>query len=262
MSHFRFVPKVEYVNDLLIPLGLYPKISVPSGVSARHPDTVDSGKFATILRSQPAPLVSSGSSPLGVKALTRAYFFLRFPDFAGQWASSGSSGRRFQGGDVELCVAIKIYLVDSRKPNAPGADGCTLAAFAVILEHEYKHVKDNVDIVKEQMPQIARRNPDVRRLLIEQKPLTEAECRTWINGYARTRTLSDALWTNPYPPGVGLELSLLPDWAAEHNKRGDALDASTGTEMTRYSTRLDDLSRRHQLGRHWKGGPGSDPWRD
>jgi hypothetical protein len=260
MSHFRFVPKVEYLNDLLIPLGLYPRIRVPEGVSARWPRAVDAARLALILRSQPAPLASSGSASLGVKGLTRPYFFLRFPDFASQWVRSGA-GYRFTGGDVEMCIAIKIYVLDSRMPNAPGGDACSEAGFALIMEHEYKHVKDNIDVIH-YMSRRALSKPHVRRWLIDRQAMSTAEYRSWIAGYARARTLSDDLWMHPYPGGVRLETSLLSDWAAEHNRRSDLLDSPTGEEMTSFSTRLDDLSRNHQLGRHWQGGAGSDPWHD
>lgn len=262
MARFQFVPKVEYMNDLLIPLSLYPRIVVPEGVSARWPAELDSARFGVMLRSQPAPLASSGSSSLGVKAFTKAYFFLRFPDFATQWAPSGQSGRQFTGGDVEMCIAIKVFILDSRAPDAPGGDSCSLAAFALILEHEYKHVKDHIDIIRNHMPQLARSNAQVRRWLIDREPLTAAEYRTWIAGYSRSRPLSDDLWSHAYPADVRLETSLLSDWAAEQNRRADLLDSPSGTEMTNYSNRLDDLSRHHQLGRHWQGGAGSDPWRD
>lgn len=259
---FQLVPKVEWYNDLLLPLSYYPVINVPKGVLSVCPHIVDTTRFQQVLNADPPPITSTSSISLGVRGLTKSYFFMRFPDFANQWKLLSNGAYQFQGGDVEICIGIKIYVKEYNWPGKSGADSCTLAEFALIMEHEYKHAEDDIATIKAHMPAVIQKKKYVQNWLRDQKTISAKDFQRWFAGYAKPRPLDESVWFNPYPAGVQFEKSLLPDWAADHNRRADHMDDPAGTEMTKLADRFGDISLNHQTGRHWKGKAGSDPWKD
>lgn len=256
----NLVPKVEWYNDLLLPLGLYPTINVPEGVVNVCPAVVDNARFLQVLNADPPPVTSGRSHSFGVRGLCKSYLFVRFPDFANQWQTVTGGNHQFQGGDVEICIGIKIYIKDYHWPGREGADGCTDAEFALIMEHEYKHAADEVATVRDHLIPIIRGKAAVQNWLRDRKTIAPQHFRRWFAGYATPRPLDETVWFNRYPPGVQFEISLLQDWATEHNRRANHMDDPDGGEMTRLQERFDELSLNHQMDRHWSGRAGSDPW--
>src|SRR2546422_11590343 len=105
----QFVSRVDYLNPLLLPLDLYPRVRVEPGVDVRFPALISIERMIELSRNSAAPGGALGT----VGGLTEAYFYIEFPNFRSQWRPVRVTGVRdpcwqFQGGVVNLAVAIKI----------------------------------------------------------------------------------------------------------------------------------------------------------
>jgi len=152
----------------------------------------------------------------GVAGLTVADFSLEFPDFVTQWSSAGSSGTkawRFQGGPLLLKSLVKIYVDDRARGRSEVLD--------VIMEHEFLHVADEIEVLRNDVPAKLREDSIVRQYLIDKKPVDDTMFQNWFK-------------TSKFQEYVQ------PVWAEEHNRRGKKRDS--GMEYARYinsvSTRM------------------------
>jgi hypothetical protein len=255
----QYVSRVDYLNPLLLPLELYPRIRIEPGVDVRFPAIIPTERMIELSRNSAAPGGALGT----VGGLTEAYFYIEFSDFRSQWRLVRIAGAResfwqFQGGVITLAVGIKIFVRDTYDP---GKDATTLAIFALILEHELHHVFDEIDLIKQDMPSQARSHPVFLRWLHRQEPVPPNDFNRLFNGYSAPRLITDDVWSrlDERPPGFGLEALLLPVWIDGHNLKNRERHHR---ELQRYQTRIDDLERAQVNGRLWSGGAGSDPWRD
>jgi hypothetical protein len=255
----QYLSRVEYLNPLLVPLDLYPRIRVEPGVSVYFPAMISTERMIELSRNT----TGQGGTLGTVGGLTEAYFYIAFPDFRAQWRPVKVAGARdvswqFQGGVVTLAVAIKVFVRDAYDP---GKDSTNLAIFALIMEHELHHVFDEIELVRQDMPSHARTHPTFQRWLDRQEPVPSSDFNRLFSGYSAPRLFSDDIWLrlDERPPGFALEALLLPNWINGHNFRNQARHK---LELQRYQSRIDDLERARVNGRLWSGDAGSDPWRD
>jgi hypothetical protein len=209
MPDVRFEPRVSYRNELLLPLNLYPAFRVPPGITVHAPIFVSAQQMQ---RLAPADTIKV------VAGLTKTEFSLRFPDFVKQWRQvrSGSAARwQFQGGVVGLDAAITLYMAEGFQQDP--------RIFAMIMEHELLHVRDEVDLITRYAPAEARRDQYVQRYLIDGREVDDSMFQTWFRGKGFEQWIHDGIW------------------APEHNRRGRARDS--GTEWDRYRENIDKFMR-------------------
>ena len=210
MPAVQFQSNVRYRNELLLPLSLYPPIRVPAGVSARAPCFVSATEMH---RLAPAKTIKV------IAGLTTAEFSLRFANPALQWRQVRSGGAltrwQFQGGVVVLDVLISIYVAEGFQSYAQ--------ALAIILEHEFLHVQDEIEIVSRFMPTAALRDQYVQQYLCQGKEVDDSMYRQWFAGTGFQNWLHDGVW--------------LP----ERNRREAVRDS--GAEWESFRTRMDEFQR-------------------
>jgi hypothetical protein len=218
MPAVRFQSNVLYANDPLQP-SKYPHIRVPKEVSAHAPVFVSAEQMQDL-----AP--ERGTSLAGAAGLTTAKFALRFADPTQQWRQVPSGGAparwQFQGGAVIFEVLITVYVVK----------GFHDKVVAVILEHEFLHVRDEIDIISRFMPTAAPRDEMVERYLCQRKEVDESMYRNWF-----------AAGTGSNPRGTGDFEKWVRDgvWLPERNKRAKSRDS--GPEWESFRNRIDELQR-------------------
>ena len=260
-----FRPHIEYMNQSVLQLGQYPRIVVAQGVRPVEPEFVSPERMAEVRQvrrpgAAAAPLAVTGWA----EAHTKSYFYIRFENFQTQWRQMRPRGStlnwwEFTGWTVFLSIAIKVYVVDHRRP---GTDSTSRARFALMMEHEYHHVADEIDIVTNYLPERISRNQMVRQYLVQRNPVHPDVFAASFAGYGTPRAISENIWFRETSPvGIGLELRLLNTYIIEHNRRSSHRDDPSG-ETGRYQSRISELSTAQQLGRPWSGGAGDNPWRD
>jgi hypothetical protein len=254
----QYLSRVDYLNPLLMPLELYPRIRVEPGVSVRFPAIISTERMIELSRNT----TGQGGTLGTVGGLTEAYFYLEFADFRTQWRPVRIPGARdghwqFQGGVITLAVAIKVFVRDAYDP---GKDSTNLAIFALIMEHELHHVFDEIELVRQDMPSQIRTHPTFQRWLERQEPMPANDFNRLVSGYSAPRLFNDEIWLrlDERPPGFGLEALLLPIWINGHNQKNHDRHRR---ELQRYQSRINDLERARINGLLWSGDAGSDPWR-
>jgi hypothetical protein len=184
----RFVPSVRHENQLLVPLGYYPGLRVPAGVPVYEPIAVSFGRMSQLAPDKlPAPAGLTVPSSLSVKLV-------------GQWrqASASPVQWQFQGGELQLRATVAVYMIDKFRPVDK--------LFELILSHELLHVKDDIDIVSQYLPQELPRDEYVKKYLLEQKVVDNAMYCNWF--------LADRF-----------EKYVRDIWVLERNRRGAARDS-------------------------------------
>lgn len=221
----RFESRVRYKNDLLLAVSLYPKFEVPAGLVVRVPSFVTAAKMQQLAPQRTLAVVAG---------LTTVDFQLRFADPSGQWRRRMRGSTRmweFQGGTVYLDAEIAVYVADGfrpRSPDEPAYYPMQEKLYTVILEHEYLHVEDEVDLIQRFLPAKVRQDGQVLSKLIRRQPLLDRQFHHWIrNRNAEGRT--------------GLGQWIFSDWANEHNRRATARD--TGPAWSSYRQRIDTMMR-------------------
>ncbi len=210
MPPFQFRPNVRYRNDQNLNVSSYGPIRVPGGVSARAPFFVSAVEMQ---RLAPANTIKV------IAGLTTADFSLRFASPTQQWGQvrlGGPASRwQFQGGVVILDIVISVYVADGFKPFPK--------TVAVILEHEFLHVQDEIDIISRFMPRAALQDEYVQKYLTRGQDADESMYRRWFAGNGFQDWLRDGVWV------------------PEHNKRAEARDSGAAWES--YRKRIDELQR-------------------
>jgi hypothetical protein len=152
----------------------------------------------------------------GIAGLTVGEFGLEFQDFASQWRCVSERGIKtwiFQGGTVVLKSLVKIYVDDRFRARSDLLD--------VIMEHEFLHVADEIEVLRTDVPARLRQDSIVSQYLIQKRPVDNIMFESWFK-------------TSKFKEYVE------PVWAEEHNRRGRRRDS--GMEYARYinsiSTRL------------------------
>jgi hypothetical protein len=210
MSALRFEPRVQYSNQLLLPLGLYPPIHVPPGMTVYAPIFVSAREMQRLAPSRTIRVVAG---------LTEVQFSLRFANFSHQWQQTRSGGSatrwQFQGGAVCLDLTVSLYVAEGFQQDA--------RIFATIMEHELLHVYDEIDLVKRYMPAEAVRDQYVQRYLIERRVIDDSMFQHWFRSSGFEQWIRDGIW------------------APEHNRRGQVRDS--GPEWNRYREKIDAFMR-------------------
>ena len=152
----------------------------------------------------------------GIAGLTVGEFSLAFQDFASQWRCVSQGAIKtwvFQGGALLLKSLVKIYVDDRFRTRTDLLD--------LIMEHEFLHVADEIEVLRNDVPARLRQDSIVRQYLIQKMPVDNGMFENWFK-------------TSKFKEYVE------PVWAEEHNRRGRRRDS--GMEYARYinniSTRL------------------------
>jgi hypothetical protein len=173
----RFKVSSSFGDDALS-LAVYPKIKPPSSkvTSAPRPQFISTAEMKALLKTKGQASLSH------VWGLTVGTFSLRFPDLATQWMKNDAGRWQFQGGDVELVVANRIY-IDKDLVGSDARLGGEL--IGLIMTHELLHVQDNVDVLSNDGPAELSSDRIVRSLLIdagkgEPGIVEEREYKHWV----------------------------------------------------------------------------------
>jgi len=152
----------------------------------------------------------------GIAGLTVGDFSLAFQDFASQWQPVSQNGIRtwvFQGGALLLKSLVKIYVDDRFRDRQELLD--------LIMEHEFLHVADEIQVLRNDVPARLRDDSIVGQYLIQKRPVDNSMFENWF----KTSRFEDYVQ---------------PVYAEEHNRRGRRRDS--GMEYANYinsiSTRL------------------------
>ena len=152
----------------------------------------------------------------GIAGLTVGDFSLAFEDFASQWRCVPQGAIKtwvFQGGTLFLKSVVKIYVDDRFRDRTDLLD--------LIMEHEFMHVADEIEVLRTDVPARLRDDSIVRQYLIQKMPVDNGMFENWFK-------------TSKFEEYVE------PVWAEEHNRRGRRRDS--GMEYASYinsiSTRL------------------------
>jgi hypothetical protein len=208
MPPVQFQSNVHYRNDIPLPLSSYPHIRVPPGVSARTPFFISADQMQRLAPARTIKVVAG---------LTTAEFSLRFATPAQQWRQVRSGGAlarwQFQGGAVIFDVLITVYVADGFRPYPKSV--------AIILEHEFLHVQDDIDIISRFMTAAAPQDQYVQRYLCQGTEVDESMYRQWFAGAGFQNWVRDGVW--------------LP----ERNRREATRDS--GAEWANFRRRIDEL---------------------
>lgn len=214
----QFVPRIRYGNKQQLSLKLYPNLKVPVGVSARAPHIISQDKMVVRARNTG---IHKGLTT--VAGLTEAQMSLSFANPKKQWKqmkrSRARSGRgheslwKFQGGCVYVDLTVTIYVSSAYHEYAP--------QFAFIMEHEYLHVSDEIDIITRHMPLKLKMNPTVKGFLIKPTLAPQVTYEWFCNGK----------WSE------AMRMAL---WVVEHNKKAATRD--TGPAREEYQKKFEQLS--------------------
>lgn len=197
MADLRFTERVTYGKPATVDLYHAASHCLNSSLSAQFPFFVPK-----------AQLQGMAHTAGGVAGLTIPEFSLEFPDFAAQWKSTSSGGVTkwtFQGGPLLLKSLIKIYVDDRAQGRADIVD--------VIMEHEFMHVADEIQVLRVDVPARLREDSIVKQYLIEKQPVDSAMFQNWF----KTKKFQEYVE---------------PVWAEEHNRRGKHRDS--GMDYARY----------------------------
>jgi hypothetical protein len=155
-----FNSSVNYTNQLLFPRELYPPIDIPpevvvyDGIAKTRADMVN---MATERRNRYQYLPNSSDRMLVLPVgYTLSDLAVRFEDIDRQWDCRNQRWY-FCGGRIKLELTLGIYIT-REAINKPGC-------WAMILEHEMRHVMDELDIVHNFLPQTLASSPRTRGFL-------------------------------------------------------------------------------------------------
>lgn len=208
MPQFQFRPSVRYRNEQKLDSS-FGHIHVPQGVIARMPFFVSAEQMQ---RLAPANTIKV------IAGLTVPEFSLKFSN-PSQWTQvrlGGSVTRwQFTGGPVILDILISVYVADGYQSLKKIA--------ATILEHEFLHVQDEIDLITNFMPKAALKDEYVDKYLTRGQDVDESMYRRWFAGTSFSDWVRDGVWV------------------PEHNKRADARDS--GAQWDSYRRRIDELQR-------------------
>lgn len=206
MPQFQFRPNVRYRNEQKLD-GSYGHIHVPSGVSARMPIFVSAEQMQELAPANTIKIIAG---------LTVTDFSLKFSN-PSQWTQvrlgNGVLLWQFTGGPVILDILISVYV----------AQGFNNKTIALILEHEFLHVQDEIDIVSKFMPKAALKDQYVDKYLTRGQDLDDSMYQNWFKGTMFSKWVHDNVWV------------------PEHDKRGEARDS--GAQWNSYRQRIADLQR-------------------
>jgi hypothetical protein len=197
MAQLRFQDVVTYGKSTPVDLKYASSHCLVSSLSSQFPFFLPKPQLQALVK-------TAG----GVAGLTVPDFSLEFPDFANQWRLLSSTPPRrwqFQGGPLSLECLIKIF-VDDRARGRP-------EVLDPIMEHEFLHVADEIEILQTDLPARLKQDSIVQRYLIDQNPVDDAMFQNWF----KTDKFQDYVQ---------------PTWAEEHNRRAHRRDS--GMAYARY----------------------------
>lgn len=175
MGTATFIGQVNFVNQLLLPRALYPEINVPPDVTVYDAISKTMAEMITISidrRRQYAYSTESNYARISFPAgYTRSDLAVRFANFDQQWQCVGGNWT-YRGGCIQLDLTLAVY-ADQRAESKP-------RCWALILEHELMHARDEIDIVKNYLPSTLSSSPIVRGFLGQ--PIPDREFNATIRG--------------------------------------------------------------------------------
>jgi hypothetical protein len=143
----NFVVTIVHQNTQPLPANFAPRPTAPAGVPMRLPFF---GSLADLVGVQTARQRRFGYPPSTTLAgfaagYTDTDLTIDFADFANQWRSDVGFWQ-FRGGDITLTLSIGVHADERTQPAAKRR------CLAMILEHEWIHVQDEIDIVTNWLP--------------------------------------------------------------------------------------------------------------
>jgi hypothetical protein len=193
MGNLKFSPSVSYESSVLVPVSAYSGLRVPQGVPAYGPISVPFSRMTQL-----AP--NKFPAPAGLTVPTKMSVTLK-----GNWTQTGKSPVQwqFQSGELELAVTIAVYIIDK---YAPLDD-----LFAMIMSHEYLHVKDEIEVATQFLPQELPKDEWVKKYLIDQALVDNATYCNWFTGDLFKKYILDT-------------------WVEERNRLGRGRDSGAAYE--------------------------------
>ena len=191
MGVARFVGQVRFVNQLMFPRELYPEINVSPDLTVYDAISKSMAEMITISIERRDKYgyqteANLGSFPAGY---TRSDLDVRFENFDQQWRRNGDNWV-YQGGSIKLELTLAVY-ADQRAKNRA-------RCWSLILEHEYLHVCDEIDLVMNHLPQTLNSSPIIRGYL--QMPTPDREFNDTFRGRGSgegsefERRIQESIW--------------------------------------------------------------------
>lgn len=173
----NFVVSVVHRNTQPLPADFRPRPQAPAGVPLRLPFFGSLADIVNVQIARQRRFDYPSSATLGgfAAGYTDTDLAVGFADFANQWRCE-SGFWRFLGGDVSLTLSIGVHADERTRPA--GKRRC----LAMILEHEWIHVQDEIDIVTNWLPREALADAFVRANLSAAARIPAADFDARIRG--------------------------------------------------------------------------------
>lgn len=214
------------------------KIDIPNGVpssAVRMPNYVDVPGLSAVLRSGSNLAQGAGGQLGSVKGLVTAKLGVKFSDAPRQWKSQplrtpnqGPVEFAFQGGKVNIEMALGIYVLNTAKP-IPG-DAVSEKVFSIVYSHELLHVQDYLEMINQWFLPLLKQNKLVNEYLIRRQPYV----------YGRISDSPRQLIAE-FPEFIRnkIETEAHNLWTTEANRRREIRDAPV--EYRKLQDKIDDL---------------------
>lgn len=203
-------------------------VQVPAGLDASN---VREAKFVDVTGMQAQLNSSAGKSGPGglsiVEGLVTAELTVKFNDVAKDWkrlpdpdgkpATRGPGRYQFIGSELVFDLRLALFHISYVEPKA--GDDLSMKIFATLYSHELLHVLDEVDVVKNWLPDKAKAEPFIEKTLIKCEPYTYGTPSQTIDQVDTEFRTKITTMTHDY-----IRNSL---WAPEVNRREGIRDSPT-----------------------------------
>lgn len=172
-----FTARIVYQNIGALPDELRRRVTIPAGVEARLPFFRTLAQIVEVQQARGRRFNYPNADSLSYFAVgyTDTDLSVSFADFGRSWRSEGDYWR-FNGGEVVVTCSIGVY-VDERA-NTDARRRC----LEMILTHELLHVRDEIDLVSNWLPNAALQDAFVRSNLSPQARIPATHFAAWIRG--------------------------------------------------------------------------------
>ncbi|RDJ21759.1 hypothetical protein DWF00_25765 [Bosea caraganae] len=187
--------RIIHANKVVIPTQRY-DLKPPRGLVAddlRMPNFVKPQEMMALLTDTP----NYNPSRLAIThGLVKTEFAFVFPAIDEQWRRAAGPQnritRQFQGGDVFAQATIAVHVLHADRPLEKNKLSEKL--FVVIWEHELLHVLDDIEIMRDWLPEKVRDDEWVKKYMTEARELDESSFDHYIRKDKLTPWLRDGFW--------------------------------------------------------------------
>ena len=169
-----FVPRITLADNETLSAATY-HIPLPDGLSqenVRQPSFVSATALDDLRRRRSSATDQASLST--IHGYTDYQFQMTPEDF--QWQTLPGPNYLFQSGTYRLELRLGVFVYNAWQPR-PGSPRSLRRIFTEIMAHELIHVRDEIDVVTNYLPERLRTHPLINRYFT--RPINEAQ-RTFI----------------------------------------------------------------------------------